>query len=206
MLRPRTIAFLTQDASRRQTRLDALTRSRRKKTEAPKTPLPVSQLTFGHSFTDHMLLVPWNVDSGWAAPQIVPYGPLNLDPSSTVFHYASCLFEGMKAYVDAKGTVRLFRPDKNMARMKQSAARLAFPDFDGEAVVSLIKELVKLDKHWIPREPGHSLYLRPTMIGTQAALGVGANTDVLMFVIASPVGPYYKTGFKFVCPPSAHKI
>jgi branched-chain amino acid aminotransferase len=80
--------------------------------------------------------------------------------------------------------------------MKHSAKRLAFPDFDGDAVIELIKKLVSMDKHWIPSEPGHSLYIRPTMIGTQAALGVGASTDVLLFVICSPVGPYYKTGFK----------
>lgn len=166
------------------------------KNDSPKTPLPAHQLQFGHSFTDHMLLVPWNVKTGWAAPQIVPYGPLALDPSSTVFHYASCLFEGMKAYVDSNNSIRLFRPDKNMERMKRSAARLAFPDFNGDAVVDLVKTMIKLDKHWVPKEPGHSLYIRPTMIGTQAALGVGANSDVLLFVIASPVGPYYKTGFK----------
>ena len=165
-----------------------------------KTPPPNADLQFGHTFTDHMLLIPWNAEKGWSAPSIVPYGPLALDPSSTVFHYAPCLFEGLKAYVDKAGTPRLFRPDKNMARMKHSAKRLAFPDFDGEAVIQLIKKLVSMDKHWIPSEPGHSLYIRPTMIGTQAALGIGASSDVLLFVIASPVGPYYKTGFKSVFP------
>ena len=83
-----------------------------------------------------------------------------------------------------------------MERMKRSAARLAFPDFDGAKLIELIKKLVAIDRHWIPSETGHSLYIRPTMIGTQAGLGVGASTDVLLFVIASPVGPYYKTGFK----------
>lgn len=89
---------------------------------------PSSDLIFGHTFTDHMLMVPWTHGTGWGAPVIKPYGPLALDPSSTVLHYASTLFEGMKAYRDAtSGTVRLFRPDKNMERMNKSAARLAFP-------------------------------------------------------------------------------
>lgn len=87
-----------------------------------------SELIFGHTFTDHMLLIPWTHGTGWGAPVIKPYGPLALDPSSTVLHYASTLFEGMKAYRDAtSGVVRLFRPDKNMERMNKSAARLAFP-------------------------------------------------------------------------------
>jgi branched-chain amino acid aminotransferase len=97
-------------------------------TPEPKKMLPASQLQFGHSFTDHMLLIPWSHSTGWGAPTIKPYGPLNLDPSSTVLHYACTLFEGMKAYRDAEsGRVSLFRPDKNMARMNSSAARLAFP-------------------------------------------------------------------------------
>lgn len=87
-----------------------------------------ADLVFGHSFTDHMLCIPWQHETGWGAPKIQPYGPLALDPSSTVLHYACTLFEGMKAYRDAKsGDVRLFRPDKNMERMNNSAARLAFP-------------------------------------------------------------------------------
>ncbi|KAK9899727.1 putative branched-chain-amino-acid aminotransferase 2 [Cystobasidium minutum MCA 4210] len=166
-------------------------------TKSPKKMLPASQLQFGHSFTDHMLLIPWSHSTGWGTPTIKPYGPLNLDPSSTVLHYACTLFEGMKAYRDAEsGRVSLFRPDKNMERMNNSAARLAFPTFTGDNLTQCIKKLVSLDKNWIPSEPGHSLYIRPTMIGTQAALGVGASTDVLLFVICSPVGPYYKTGFK----------
>lgn len=151
---------------------------------------------FGQSFTDHMLTIKWNAETGWDAPQIRPYAPLELDPSATVFHYAPCLFEGMKAYIDSKGGIRLFRPDKNMERMKMSAKRLAFPDFDGETLTALIKKLITIDKKWIPNLPNHSLYIRPTMIGVQPSLGVNVSNDVLLFVIACPVGPYYKTGFK----------
>ncbi|GAA5885757.1 hypothetical protein JCM16303_006052 [Sporobolomyces ruberrimus] len=166
------------------------------KTKKPKEIPPTSQLTFGRTFTDHMLTIPWNSEKGWGAPKIQPYGPLSLDPSSTVLHYAPTLFEGMKAYKSKDGVARLFRPDKNMERMTKSARRLAFPDFTGEHLTTLIKKLVEVDSKWIPTDPGTSLYIRPTMIGTQAGLGVGASTDVLLFVIASPVGPYYSTGFK----------
>ncbi|OXB33852.1 branched-chain amino acid aminotransferase [Cryptococcus neoformans] len=161
-----------------------------------KTRLPNSKLVFGHTFTDHMLTIPWSSKNGWGTPHIKPYGPLELDPSSTVFHYAFTLFEGMKAYRQEDGTIRLFRPDMNMARMNRSAARIALPHFDGKALIELIKKLVVLDSEWIPKEKGYSLYIRPTLIGTQNALGVGPSSDALLFVICSPVGPYYASGFK----------
>ncbi|KAM0755584.1 branched-chain amino acid aminotransferase II [Meredithblackwellia eburnea MCA 4105] len=168
-------------------------------TKEPKVIPESSTLTFGRTFTDHMLLVPWNNETGWGTPEIKPYGPLALDPSSTVLHYAPCLFEGMKAYKDKDtGVARLFRPDKNMERMVRSASRLAFPTFTGDNLTKLIQKLVEVDKDWIPTDPGTSLYIRPTMIGVQAGLGVGASSDVLLFVIMSPVGPYYKAGFKAV--------
>lgn len=163
---------------------------------APKTKSPPSELNFGQTFTDHMLVLNWSQDAGWSDPLIQPYQPLVLDPSATVFHYAPSLFEGMKAYKGVDGQIRLFRPDKNMARMNTSAERLAFPAFDGAELIKLIKTLVKLDSDWIPTEPGYSLYIRPTMIGTQVGLGVGPSTNVMLYVICSPVGPYYKTGFK----------
>lgn len=166
------------------------------RTTTPKTMPPASQLVFGHTFTDHMLTIPWNSEKGWGKPEIKPYQPLSLDPSSTVFHYAFSLFEGLKAYKSEDGTVRMFRPDMNMARMNKSAARIALPTFDGEELIELIKKLVMLDEKWIPSEKGYSLYLRPTMIGTQEALGVGPSSDALLFVICSPVGPYYASGFK----------
>ncbi|ODN74068.1 branched-chain amino acid aminotransferase [Cryptococcus amylolentus CBS 6039] len=166
------------------------------KTTSAKTQLPHDKLVFGRTFTDHMLVIPWSSATGWDVPHIKPYGNLSLDPSSTVFHYAFTLFEGMKAYRQEDGTVRLFRPDMNMARMNRSASRIALPNFDGEALTELIKKLVVLDSEWIPKEKGYSLYIRPTMIGTQSALGVGPSSDALLFVICSPVGPYYASGFK----------
>ncbi|KAG9094351.1 hypothetical protein FS749_012636 [Ceratobasidium sp. UAMH 11750] len=161
-----------------------------------RPPPAASSLVFGHTFTDHMIAIPWNIMGGWGTPTIIPYGPLALDPSVTVLHYAQTLFEGMKAYRDEHGKVTLFRPDMNMKRMNKSAARLALPTFNGDALLDIIKTLVKLDSHWIPQEPGHSLYIRPTLIGTQRALGVAPPNEALLFVICSPVGPYYKNGFK----------
>lgn len=163
---------------------------------SPGKLLPPSKLIFGKTFTDHMLTVPWNSASGWGEAVIGPYGPLNLDPSSVVFHYAFCLFEGMKAYKGEDGAVRLFRPDMNMKRMNRTAARIALPTFDDEQLIELIKRLVMTDERWIPSEPGYSLYIRPTLIGTQSALGVHPSSDALLFVICCPVGPYYSTGFK----------
>ncbi|PPQ62809.1 hypothetical protein CVT24_000503 [Panaeolus cyanescens] len=164
---------------------------------ATPKPLPeVSKLKFGHTFTDHMLTIPWAQESGWGVPKIQPYGPLALDPSCTVLHYAQTIFEGMKAYRHDDGRVTLFRPDMNMKRMNTSAKRIALPTFDGTALLELIKQLIRTDKHWIPTAPGHSLYVRPTLIGTQKAIGVGPPNEALLFVILSPVGPYYPDGFK----------
>ncbi|TFK19892.1 branched-chain amino acid aminotransferase II [Coprinopsis marcescibilis] len=162
----------------------------------PGTPPPSSSLKFGHTFTDHMLTIPWNVVSGWGTPRIQPYGPLALEPSCTVLHYAQTIFEGLKAYRQENGKVTLFRPDMNMKRMNTSAQRIALPTFNGEELLELIKKLIQIDKSWIPKEPGHSLYVRPTLIGTQKAVGVGPPNEALLFVILSPVGPYYPNGFK----------
>ncbi|KAJ3483408.1 hypothetical protein NLI96_g6331 [Meripilus lineatus] len=165
-------------------------------TNSPKQPPASSSLVFGHTFTDHMLAIPWSAVSGWGAPKIRPYAPLALAPSATVFHYAQALFEGLKAYRDSTGRITLFRPDMNMKRMNTSAARVALPTFNGDAVIELVKRLIRLDKHWIPDLPGYSLYIRPTLIGTQAALGIAPPSEALLFVICSPVGPYYPQGFK----------
>lgn len=175
--------------------LDA-SRLQYQKVAKPGQPPPSEALVFGASFSDHMLTVPWNSASGWADPKIQPYAPITLDPSSVIFHYGPSLFEGMKAYKDKQGRLRLFRPDMNMRRMNLSADRLVLPTFDGTELTTLIKRLVALDSQWVPDAPGHSLYIRPTLIGTQAALGVNQTSDALLFVITSPVGPYYKTGFK----------
>ncbi|KAF2704524.1 branched-chain amino acid aminotransferase II [Pleomassaria siparia CBS 279.74] len=168
------------------------------KTTTPKDLLPPEQLVFGRNFTDHMLSLEWTASQGWLPAKITPYQNLSLDPATCVFHYAFECFEGMKAYKDKDGNVRLFRPDRNMERMNKGAARIALPTFDPYAMIDLIGKFVKLDKRFIPDTRGYSLYLRPTLIGTQRTLGVGPPASALLYVIASPVGPYYPTGFKAI--------
>lgn len=145
-----------------------------------------------------MLTVEWNKETGWLAPHITPYQDLSLDPATCVFHYAFTAFEGMKAYKDKEGQIRLFRPDKNMARFNKSVARIALPTFAPTALIDLISEFCKVESRFIPDQRGYSLYLRPTMIGTQKTIGVGPPGSALLYLIASPVGPYYPTGFKAV--------
>ncbi|KAI5370936.1 Putative aminotransferase class IV, aminotransferase, class IV [Septoria linicola] len=168
------------------------------KTTTPKQITPHNELVFGRAFTDHMLSLEWTATDGWLPPRITPYQNLSLDPATCVLHYAFEAFEGMKAYKDASGNVRLFRPDKNMARMNKSAARIALPTFNGEAMIDLIKKFVKMEERFIPSQKGYSLYVRPNIIGTQRTLGVGPPGSAMLYVIASPVGPYYPTGFKAV--------
>ncbi|KAF7950662.1 uncharacterized protein EAE97_002214 [Botrytis byssoidea] len=168
------------------------------KNTTPNELLPPNELVFGRSFTDHMLSIEWTASDGWLPARITPYQNLSLDPASCVFHYAFECFEGMKAYKDKSGQVRLFRPTKNMERMNKSSARIALPTFDQSAMIELISKFVAMEKRFIPEERGYSLYLRPTMIGTQRTLGVGPPGSALLYVIASPVGPYYPTGFKAV--------
>jgi len=115
-----------------------------------------------------------------------------------VLHYAIECFEGLKAYKDKNGKIRLFRPDMNMNRLYRSCKRLTLPTFDRDEFLACIKEFLKVDERWIPNEKGYSLYLRPTAIATQESLGVGPSNKSLLFVIASPVGPYYRTGFSAV--------
>ena len=184
-------------------------------TKTPKALQPLNKLVFGQTFTDHMLTIDWaashgacftsilaylpkHTGTGWEAPKIKPYGKLSLDPSSVVFHYGIECFEGMKAYKDAHGRIRLFRPEMNMARFARSCQRLTLPGFDRTELLACIKELLKVEDRWIPDQRGYSLYLRPTAIGTQESLGVGPSNRATIFVIASPVGPYYKTGFAAV--------
>lgn len=167
-------------------------------TSQPSEPRPNNELVFGQTFTDHMLTVEWTKANGWGIPEIKPYGKLSLDPSSCVFHYGFELFEGLKAYRTPDNMITMFRPDMNMIRMNKSAARICLPTFDSEELIKLMGKLIEQDKHLVPTGTGYSLYIRPTLIGTTDGLGVSTPDRALLFVIASPVGPYYATGFKAV--------
>ena len=152
-----------------------------------------SKLGFGKYFTDHMLVMTYT-DGKWNEPEIVPYKDFNMDPCTNVLHYGQGIFEGLKAYKDKNGKITMFRPYDNMKRMNKSAERLSMPTFDGDMMVDCIKELVKIDADWIPTEPGTALYIRPTMIANDKALGVHAAHNYIFYVILSPVGSYYAHG------------
>jgi branched-chain amino acid aminotransferase len=155
-----------------------------------------SQLIFGHTFTDRMFLMEYAIGRGWHSPRIKPYGPFTLDPAALVFHYAQEIFEGLKAFRRPDGSIALFRPRDNIARFNRSARRLCMPEVDEGFFLEAIKELIRLEADWVPRSEGTSLYIRPTMIATQPVLGVKPSDEYYCYIILSPVGPYYKGGFK----------
>mmetsp|Transcript_7052 Transcript_7052/g.11810 ORF Transcript_7052/g.11810 Transcript_7052/m.11810 type:complete len:418 (+) Transcript_7052:68-1321(+) len=161
-----------------------------------KEKTPYSELLFGHTFSDHMLEVDWKKEEGWQAPVISEYKNFSMSPACVALHYALQCFEGMKAYKDKQGHVRLFRPDRNMARMNSSMARLSMPPLDEEGYLECIKQLLRVDESWVPDEHGYSLYIRPTAIGTSPFLGVHASEEVKVYTILSPVGPYYSSKSK----------
>ena len=153
------------------------------------------KIPFGRIFTDYMLKMEYNPEEGWHDMTIEPYSPLQMDPASSVLHYAQAIFEGMKAYKDKEGNIRLFRPEENFKRMNISAERMKIPQFDGEQVLRGLEELLLMEKDWIPDEEGTSLYIRPTIIATDPFLGVKPSETYLFFIILCPVGPYYAEGF-----------
>ena len=165
------------------------------RTEHPKAkPEDESKLGFGRLFTDHMFLMDYTEGQGWHDARIVPYGPLSLDPSAMVFHYAQELFEGMKAYRNPDGAIRLFRPDCNIERMNNTCDRLCVPRLDPEQVMEAIEAVVDTDRDWVPHASGTSLYIRPFIIATDPYLGVHPSHTYLFAVILSPVGSYYAGG------------
>jgi branched-chain amino acid aminotransferase len=157
-------------------------------------PFP-EKLTFGRSFTNRMFTQTWSADAGWHEAKIGPYRPFTLDPSTAVFHYAQEIFEGTKAYRRPDGHINLFRPWENIKRFNRSATRMAMQQVDPEEHLDAIVQLVSLEHEWVPVQAGASLYIRPTLIATEAALGVHASHSYLHFIILSPVGPYFATGF-----------
>jgi|ERR1711937_59492 len=157
-------------------------------------PADAEKVPFGAVFTDHMLEIDWTAENGWGNPQIKPFQPLQLHPAASSLHYAIQLFEGMKAYRRADGEIQLFRPDKNMDRMHNSAYRSSLPLFDKTEMQECIRALVDVDRDWVPDSSKASLYIRPTMIGTEPTLGVSPPTYAKAFVILCPVGPYFATG------------
>ena len=152
---------------------------------------------FGRYFTDHMCVMEWTPEKGWYAARIKPYGPFSVDPASSVLHYAQEIFEGLKAYRHADGSVWTFRPEVNAARFQQSAARMALPHLPEDLFLQAIEALVRTDSDWVPEGGGErSLYLRPFMFASEVFLGVRPSKHVTFAVIASPAGPYFPGGLE----------
>jgi branched-chain amino acid aminotransferase len=154
-----------------------------------------SELGFGKYTTDHMFLMDYTQDKGWHDARIGPYQNLSLDPAAMVLHYNQEVFEGLKAYHLADGGIGLFRPEKNIERMNASARRMVMPELDRDFILRALKELILLERSWIPKSEGTSLYIRPTMIATEPALGVRPAEQYLFYIILGPVGAYYPEGF-----------
>lgn len=163
-------------------------------TDKPKPKPDEANLGFGHQFTDHMFLMDYTEGKGWHDPRIVPYGPILMDPASTCFHYAQEIFEGMKAYCTADGAIQFFRPEQNFRRLNDSCERLVIPKLDEELLLESLRQLVTIDKDWVPSAPDTSLYIRPFIIANQEILGVHPSARYLYCVILSPSGAYYKGG------------
>ena len=153
-----------------------------------------SQLVFGKLFSDHMFIMEYDTGQGWHSARIQPYGPFSIDPAAMVLHYSQEIFEGLKAFRRPDGSIAMFRPADNVARFNRSAERLCMPQVDEKFFLDAMIQLLRLEADWVPHNIGTSLYIRPTMIATEAMLGVRPANKYLCYIILSPVGAYYKGG------------
>ena len=165
------------------------------KTTSPKQkPSADMALGFGNYFTDHMFVMKYDRENGWHDGQIVPYAPIPLDPAAMCLHYGQEVFEGLKAYLSPKGEVLLFRPEKNFERLNLSNERMCIPQLDADYAIEALKQLVTLDKDWIPTAKDSSLYIRPFIFAIDPHVGVRPANEYLFIIILSPVGSYYPQG------------
>ena len=151
---------------------------------------------FGRIFTDHMVVVPYVEGKGWGKGVLKAYGPIEMDPAASVLHYGQAIFEGFKAYKQPDGSIASFRPEANSRRFNASAARLAMPELPESIFIGAAKALITQDQAWVPGAIGESLYMRPLMIATEAALGVRPSNEYLFVLLASPSGAYFPAGVK----------
>jgi branched-chain amino acid aminotransferase len=164
-------------------------------TKNPKAkPTDESNLGFGHVFTDHMFIMNYDKGQGWHDARIVPYAPLELSPAAMCLHYAQEVFEGLKAYRTADGSVQMFRPEENFKRLNISNQRLVIPEVDVDFCIKALDKLVSIDKDWVPHTDGASLYIRPFIIAVDPFLGVRPADSYMFIIILSPSGAYYSTG------------
>ena len=164
------------------------------KTQNPKTMPPEAELGFGKVFSDHMFVMDYEDGKGWFNARIIPFGYISIHPASTVLHYGSEIFEGLKAYRAENGDIQLFRPMENVRRMNRSAERMCLPTIPEDDMLEAIKTFVEVEKAFVPYSFGTSLYLRPFMFGNDESLGVHTVKRATFMIIASPSGSYYKEG------------
>ena len=164
------------------------------KTKNPKEKPEDKTLSFGNVFSDHMFVMDYTEGKGWHDGKIVPYGNLSLDPAAAIFHYGQEIFEGLKAYKTENGKILLFRVEKNAERSNVSSQRICIPTIEKSIYIEAVKSLIKIDKDWIPKSQGTSLYIRPFIISTEPFLGVRPSKTYKFVIIMSPVGSYYKGG------------
>lgn len=164
-------------------------------TNSPKEkPADETKLGFGHIFTDHMFIMDYDTGMGWHDARIVPFGDISLSPAAMCLHYGQEIFEGLKAYRTADGSIQLFRPDENFKRMNVSAKRMVIPELDEEFCLKALMELLKVEKDWVPHTEGASLYIRPFIISCDPYVGVRPADHYMFMIILSPSGAYYSTG------------
>jgi len=154
-----------------------------------------ANLGFGTIFTDHMFNMDYNPEQGWHSPRIEPYAPFVMDPATMFLHYGQAVFEGLKVYRTASGNTQLFRPQENIKRMNRSCKRLCIPELDEGFFLDAMKQLIALEKDWVPGAPETSLYVRPNIIAMDPYLGVRASHTYRFYIMLCPVGVYYPEGF-----------
>ena len=159
-------------------------------------PVPAAdKLGFGVHFSDHMLVMDYNLEKGWHDARVEAYGPIQIDPSMMALHYGQAIFEGMKAFRAADGNINLFRARDHFRRFNKSARRVCIPELDIEELFTGLKKLLEVDQQWVPSTHGTALYIRPFIFATDQFLGVRPSHTYKLMIILSPVGAYYAEGF-----------
>ena len=160
-----------------------------------KISLP-DKLGFGLVFTDHMFEMDYDPKVGWHNPVIKPVENISLHPASMFIHYGQAVFEGLKAFRTEEGDIVMFRPDEHLERLNRSSKRMCIPEIDTSFVMNALKELITIEKDWVPSREGESLYIRPFIYGSDPFLGVRPSSKYKLIILLSPVGAYYAEGFK----------
>jgi branched-chain amino acid aminotransferase len=166
-----------------------------KVTESKRNKVDYDNLGFGVYMSDHVYVADYE-GCAWNEGEIIPYGPMPIEPAMCTLHYGQTIFEGLKAYKTKDGSINLFRPEKNWERFNNSARRLCIPEFPKDRFLDALKELIRVEYDWIPNVKGHTLYLRPVCFGSGNFLGVHVSDKYKLIIIASPVASYYKEGMQ----------